>query len=287
MSTNVASSMRCASALFGLVFAVGLAASATPTVAAPKDGWPSRVDADYQITFNGFDIGNFEFHSDIDRGMYRLNGDAKISALLGVFQWRGITQSSGAVRGTAARPAGYSFDFATNKKRGSVKMGFNGGAVNAVRALPVMPEHPHTIPVSKSDLQGVLDPLTAVMALTRGPQTEPCTMQLPVFDGKQRFNLIFRPKSRERINASQAAGGVGVGFVCGVQYQPISGFRPGQATRDMAERTDIEIVLRPVAGTAIMMPHEIRIPTAAGTVRLTAKRISVRQQIRGRMAFAD
>jgi len=46
--------------------------------AEPAGPWPAQVNAVYSITFNGFDIGTFEFNSAVNGQAYALTGDAKL-----------------------------------------------------------------------------------------------------------------------------------------------------------------------------------------------------------------
>src|SRR3989304_6247678 len=76
---------------------LGIAALASPVVAA--EPWPTQGQAGYKIEFSGFDVGTFEFKSSVNGPSYTVTGDAKLSALLGAFKWRGETRSSGALAG--------------------------------------------------------------------------------------------------------------------------------------------------------------------------------------------
>src|SRR5215468_9245348 len=58
--------------------------SFTPAVA---DSWPAAVRATYQIDFNGFNVGTFEFQSQAESESYTLAANARLSILLGAFTW--------------------------------------------------------------------------------------------------------------------------------------------------------------------------------------------------------
>ncbi|MGH1419323.1 MAG: DUF3108 domain-containing protein [Hyphomicrobiaceae bacterium] len=277
---------RFGSTLFGLVVACGIAAAPHDTAtAAPVTSWPDSVTANYQITFNGFDIGSFRFKADVAPEGYRLTGHADISALLGIIEWRGLTKSAGRVHGNKPQPSDYSFNFRSKEKAGTVKMGFGKHEVTSFSMRPLMPPKPGEVPLERKHLKKVVDPLTAVMAMTRAPGRNPCAMTIPVFDGKQRFNLALAYKGQEQLPAIRGAKAQ-VGFVCQVRYQPIAGYVPDSATIAMANERDIEIVLRPVRDANLMVPHEIRIPTIAGTARLTSKSLHVRGNDSGQLISA-
>jgi hypothetical protein len=263
-----------------LVLSTGFAAALLATelsAAAPAsaDGWPSRVDATYRVAFNGFDVGKFDFRADVTGSSYAVQGEARLSALLGAFKWESDTRSSGQVAGAAPKPAGYTFDFRGIGKEGSIKLGFQQGRVASITNLPPKPPLPGTIPLREAHLKDVLDPLSAVLALSRTSNANPCGRRIPIFDGKQRFDLVFTYLRQQAVAETRPSGQPGVAFVCRVHYVPIAGHRMTEETRHMAATDGIEVSLRPVPSAALFVPHQISIPTVAGSATLTSERINI------------
>jgi Protein of unknown function (DUF3108) len=279
----MASLLRLRSTVFSAAFAgLGVAATAVAPSPAAAEPWPSHVQAVYKIEFNGFDIGTFEFSSAVNGQAYSVTGDAKLSALLGAFKWQGATRTSGALSGDTPHPTGYSFSFASGSKQGSIRMGFAGDKVTNVAHVPVHQPAPTTIPVRDGDLKGVLDPLSAVMAMARTPGENPCTRKFAIFDGKQRFDLQLAYKRQDRVSDVRPTGQPGIAYVCKVKYTPIAGHKPTEEARAMAANQGIEVSLRPVPSANLFVPHRIVIPTGAGTATLTAVRVHIttpREQI--------
>ena len=59
--------------------------------------------------------------------------------------------------------------------------------------------------------------------------------------------------------------------VCSVSYRPISGHRPGRAAiKYLMAAHDIEMWLAPIAGTRILVPFRISVPTFIGRANLQA-----------------
>ena len=268
----------------GLVGGVAIAALSHP--AAPAQAgqtWPAQVTANYSISFNGFTIGSFAFKSRIGSDTYVLDGDAQISALLGIVSWRGLTRSNGSLHKGSPRPADYNFNFKSSANTGLVRIGFGKDRAKEVAMVPDMPVTSDEIRLKPEHVKGVLDPLSAVMAMTKGSATNPCERTLPVFDGKQRFDLKLSYRRQETINEMRPSGQPGVVIVCKVRYQPIAGYRPTADVKRMAESGDIEVALRPIPSANLFIPYEIRIPTAAGTVVLSSQTVDIvtddRQQI--------
>lgn len=273
-SLPVSFKSRIASFVAALPLAAGLSASASPAAHAVEP-WPGHVHAVYRVEFNGFDIGTFDFNANVNGASYALTGDAKISALLGAFRWQGATRASGVLTGDAPKPAGYTFDYNTSSKNGSIKMGFTAENVTSLSHVPPYYQPPGIVNVREPHLKGVLDPLSAVMAISRTDSANPCGRRLAVFDGKQRFDLLLSFRRQERISEQRPSGQPGVAYVCKVKYTPIAGHKVSEETRALAASNDIEISLRPVPSANLFVPHSITIPTGAGTARLIAQSIRI------------
>lgn len=264
---------RARSAVFAAFSAAAmLTLAGAQAVAEP---WPSQVDATYRITFNGFDIGRFQFRADVVGSSYTVSGDAQLSVLLGAFKWEGATRSSGALIGAGPRPAGYTFDFNGVGKSGSIKLGFQHGNVTSISAVPPTPPEPGTVALRQADLKSVFDPLSAVLAISRTRSGNPCDRRIPVFDGKQRFDLAFTFLRQQAMGSTRSSGQPSVAVICRVRFIPISGHRMTAETRHMASTDGIEVSFRPVPSAALHVPYQISIPTVAGTATLTSERINI------------
>lgn len=278
-------------ARFGLVAAsalalLGGAGSSERVLAADRD-WPARVTASYKVAFNGFDIGRFSFDAEVRSGRYVLDGNAEISALLGAFKWQGLSRASGAVASQGAEPAAYTFDFRSSSKSGAVKVAFKKGSVQTVSTSPPSPPSEEIVPVEPRHLTDVLDPLSAVLALTRAGAGDPCRQRLPVFDGKQRFDLVMSPMGERQLVEKRPSGQPGTLIICQMRYQPIAGYKRGAETEDLARTMKIEIALRPVPSANLMVPHEIKIPTLVGSAVLSLDRMEIMTSNSDQIAFVN
>jgi hypothetical protein len=252
-----------------------LVASVAIASPASAQGWPASVRAVYDVNFNGFTVGSFEFEAQAEQQSYTLVGNAKLSILLGAFTWDGFTRSFGSIVDQAPKPAAFSFDFRSSAKSGSTKMEFANGEVTDVRNLPVLPAKSDVIPVREQHLKGVLDPLSAIMAVARGSGGNPCERRVPVFDGKERFDLVLTPKGETKVVEQQPSGQPGMAHVCGVRYLPIAGHKVDSDTKYMAANDAIEVMLRPIPSANVFVPYQIIIPTMAGVATIVSKRVDI------------
>jgi hypothetical protein len=131
------------------------------------------------------------------------------------------------------------------------------------------------IPLREHHLQGVVDPLSAIMMLSRGAAADPCDRRIPIFDGKERFDLLFSRKGDIRVTEQSPSGQPGFAHVCRVRYLPIAGHKIDSDTKYMAANDAIEVALRPVPSANVFVPYHISIPTMAGSATIVSKRVEI------------
>ena len=243
------------------------------TVAA--ETWPASVRALYEINFNGFNVGTFEFQSQTESQSYTLTANARLSILLGAFTWGGETRSFGMIVNQAPKPASFAFDFRSNLRAGSTRLGFSDGAVTDIANVPLVVTNLPTIPVREQHLKGVVDPLSAIMMISRNASADPCDRRIPIFDGRERFDLLFSRKGDMRVTEQAPSGQPGIAHVCGVRYLPIAGHKIDSETKFMAANDAIEVALRPVPSANVYVPYQITIPTMAGSTTIVSKRVEI------------
>ncbi len=277
------SALTSRAARLGLAAAGVFALSGSQHVnAAEESALPRQVAAVYTIAFNGFDIGRFAFEAEIRSKSYTLTGDAEISALLGFVKWQGLTRTAGEISSSNPSPSTYTFDYKSSAKSGAVRMSFRNGTVSSAAAVPPLPLSPDIVPVERSHLKGVLDPLTAVMAMTRPDGDNPCSQRLPIYDGLQRFDLVSTPNGTR-----QLAGQPGIVHVCEMRYRPISGYMRGSETEELARTLKIEFSLLPIPNAGLFVPHEIKIPTLVGSVMMKLQKINILTSDEDQIAYAN
>lgn len=244
---------------------------------------PAKVRAQFDVNFNGLNVGSFEFNSEADTQNYTLSAQSKVSVLLGAFTWSGDTRAAGKVVGEVPKPSGFTFDFKSNSKSGAVKMSFADDTVTSVTHVPPAQPKTNVVPLLPQHLKGVVDPMSAVMMLSRGTSGNPCTRRLPIFDGKLRFDLMLSPRGQIQIKDQQPSGQPTIGYVCRVKYIPIAGHKIDEETKFMARNDQIEIILRPIPSANVFVPYQITIPTIAGPATMVSRRVDIvtaqRQQI--------
>lgn len=249
-----------------------------------KDG-SVEIAGQYSISFNGFHIGDARIDQRVTGRTYTASSDIEISALLGAFRWKGVTRASGTLAGEKIVPSGYDFQFESSSKSGSVRIGFEKGAVSELMAIPLTAEPEDFVPLAPTHVKSVIDPLSAIVAVSR-PSAEPCGRKFAVFDGKQRFDLALLPTRREAVPAGRNGATV-EGVVCRVKYTPVAGYRNNAETRALVENGGIEVTFRPVSEARLWTPYRVTVPTIAGYVSLEATRYDISAPGQDEIALVD
>jgi hypothetical protein len=231
----------------------------------------NRIITIYRVDLAGFNLGDFRVTTTLRGDDYEMRGEGRFKILEGlIYEWRGVTASSGRVTNAGPEPATYALSYADSAKMGEqLRMTFDGRAVTDVSIYPSKRPEPHTIPVTKEQLEGVLDPLSGAFlsAHSDNPNGDltVCNQTLPVFDGRQRYDLVVTPKRSVTVKRTTPAGYGGPAVICGVKFIPIAGYQPDNpGIRLMQQSNEIEVWLIPVRGMQMYVPYRIVLPTPVG-----------------------
>lgn len=250
------------------------ASSGDKPAARQGEAWPTSVQAHYRLRYNGIDVGRLDINSNTAANTYSLSGSGKVSVLFGAMTWSGSSTVSGAIEEGAAAPATYAFDWRANKKRGAINIGFKDHIAAEVAVKPPAKVRGDSVALTPAHKVGALDPVSAIMMLTKADDRPPCDRRVDIFDGKQRYDIVFTPKRLMRLPPPSGAGPSETAHVCRVMYEPIAGHRANEDTKAYASNRDVEVVLRRIPGSDMLIPYSvtmsIRFVTAtAGKIAFT------------------
>lgn len=266
--------------LMALAGGVALTLAAGQTVASkesdPRPALPAQIQAQYDISLAGFNLGTFDFEQQSAGGTYSVKSVVELSALLGAFEWRGITHTSGKYGRTMVQPEHYAFDYRSKSNGGLIRMDFENGDVKTVTAFPNGREGPNHVPLQRVHTKNVLDPLTAILSIVQVSEKQVCGRQIAIFDGKQRFNLKLNFRRKEVLPPLRPGLAPRRGTVCQIRYNPVAGYTPSGQTQAFAAEKNIEIAFHSLPSADVMVPYRISLPTMVGTAQLDLKRLSVR-----------
>lgn len=129
-------------------------------------------------------------------------------------------------------------------------------------------------PASDSERTGVLDPMTAVFFLSdaiNASGNPACSGSIPVFDGKQRYDLRLEAAGVERV---RTPGWRGEARVCHIWYEPISGYDPEDFPSENELSHPLTVWLAPLFDGEAHIP--VRLHTRAGFGGITIEAQEIR-----------
>jgi hypothetical protein len=227
-----------------------------------------RLDARYSVTLAGLPIGRGSWIIDIGEEHYSAAASGATTGLLQIFaSGQGQSMVRGTVAGGQLVPVTYMANISTDKKYDEVKMVLSAGTVKEFSVEP--PNNPNVprVPLTEDHRHGVLDPMTAPLLRVPGsgdsvvPQA--CQRKLAIFDGRMRYDVQLAFKRIEFVRSQ--TGYQGPVVVCAVYFTPIAGHVPDRyALRYIAQLRDMEMSLAPIAGTRIVAPYRVAVPTPIG-----------------------
>jgi hypothetical protein len=232
---------------------------------------PSRIVAVYRVDIGNFNLGEFKLTTTFRGDDYEMRGEGRFKVLEGlIYEWRGVTASYGRVTDTGPEPTMYAFNYADSAKAAErLRMTFDGRAVTDVSIIPKDRPLPRTIPVTREQLEGVLDPMSGAFLTAQSDNPNGdlsvCNKTLPVFDGRQRYDLVVSPKRAVTVKRTTPRGYGGPAVICRVKFIPIAGYQPDNpAIRLMQQSNEIEVWLIPVRASNMYVPYRIVLPTPVG-----------------------
>lgn len=239
---------------------------------APAFG-QGALTAHYTITMTGVSVGQLDWMTEIGDTAYTAKASGKASGVLSVLvNGEGSVETKGAVADGRLTPSNFTSKIVDDEGNSDLQVTFADG-VATERIVRGPPPTADRLPVSDDDRRGVSDPLSAMLVPAKAGgdvlSAENCRHLLPIFDGRRRYNLML---SFGRIDKYQSMRGYnGPVLVCAVVLRPISGYKPdSMLVKYVAGRRDMELWFAPIAGTAIMAPIRVVMPTLIGTLKIEA-----------------
>ena len=251
-----------------------LTASAFLLLAPQGASAQSRLDAQYEATLAGIVVGKGGWTIEIYDDTYVAAAQGGTTGLAKAFaQGSGTSTAQGRVVGGALVPTGYGATTTTSKKTEAIHINLQNGNIKEFGIEPVPPVDPDRIPVTEAHKKGVFDPMTASLVRVPGNgdpvSPEACRNGAAVFDGRMRYDLKLDFKRMETVKTEH--GYFGPVVVCSIYFAPIAGYIPDRPViKYLAGARNIEIALAPIAGTRILVPFRMVIPTPLGTAMLEA-----------------
>ena len=233
-----------------------------------------RLDARYEATLAGIPVGKGAWTIDIGEDQFSAAASGGTAGLLKAFaSGSGTGASQGRVVNGALVGINYFASTTTSKKTEAIHMVLANGNVREYGIEPEPPVDPDRLPLTEAHRRGVYDPMTGAMLHVGGTgellTPDACRTGAAIFDGRMRYDLKLDFKRMETVKAEKGYQGPVV--VCAIYFSPVAGYVPDRAViKYLAAQRNIEITFAPVAGTRILVPFRMVIPTPLGIAMLEA-----------------
>jgi hypothetical protein len=240
-----------------------------------------KLDAAYTATLLGIPLGQIYWTVEVGEQRYAAVAAGSTVGLLRIFaHGHGTAKAHGTIDAHGAAASDFMVNYQAGNSADEIKIAFSGGKAKETLAHPPKPD-PSGVPLTDAHRVGVVDPMTALLVGVPGSGDlvvpAACERKIAVFDGKMRFDLQLAFKRIEQVRAN--AGYQGPAVVCALYFSPLAGYDIGRSgVRYLKAERDMEIWLAPIAGTRMVVPFRVSVPTPLGLGVLQATRFVLTQQ---------
>src|SRR5262249_30787935 len=187
-----------------------------------------KLDASYTISFARIRVGNISASGVFGESEYAISARGRAGGTMKVLvDGEASFATHGTIKGGYPVPTTFTSKIVSDAETSGVTRALGGGSVRAPAPTGPPPKSDR-VPVTQTNRQGIVDPLTAMLfsatAAGEGLHRDVCRHTLPIFDGQQRYDLKLAFKRMDKVTAEKGYAGPVV--VCSVSYEPIAGHRP-------------------------------------------------------------
>ncbi len=254
-------------AAFG--FALVLAA-AGPAVGQESHAWVpgDRVELVYDV-FAGGRIAGMSLEFGVVGNNYSISTrQASAGVLSWIWPWQSSTDVRGRFIGSGMQPETFRVNGQSRGKVRSVEMDYRDGELLRVDAIPTNQDD-NRDEVTPEQRRGAIDPGSAIMSVIRRiNEGQGCDARTPVFDGRQRYDIVFTDRGMGEVASDTASIFSGEARICEFHWVPIAGRlrRPGVPARADGDRRSGRAYMAEFGAGSAKAPVRIEFEAWFGTV---------------------
>jgi Protein of unknown function (DUF3108) len=251
-----------------------LAAGAFLSLAPQPAFAQGRLEAHYEATLSGIPVGKGSWTIEIGDDAFSASAQGGTAGLMKAFSGgTGSGGSQGRIVNGALVASNYTATTTTAKKSETIRLALANGSIKEFSIEPEPPVDADRLPVTEAHRKGVFDPMTGSMLRVPGTadlmSPDSCRTGAGIFDGRMRYDLKLDYKRIETVKAEK--GYHGPALVCAIYFTPVAGYIPDRPViKYLATQRNMEIAFVPIAGTRVLVPFRLSIPTPFGPAMLEA-----------------
>ncbi len=248
-----------------------------------------KLDASYTISFARIRVGDIAATGVFGESEYAISARGRAGGIMKILvDGEASFATHGIIKDGYPVPTTFTSKIVSDAETSDVTMVLDDGSVKEL-AVAVPPKSDR-VPVTQANRQGIVDPLTAMLfsaaAAGEGLSREVCRHTLPIFDGRQRYDLKLAFKRMDKVTAEKGYAGPVV--VCSVSYEPIAGHRAATPlVKYLSEGREMEMALAPVAGTRLLAPFRMLVESALANLVIEANQFEITAQPPDSATVAD
>src|SRR6266511_3525420 len=248
-----------------------------------------KLDASYTISFARIRVGDIAATGVFGESEYAISARGRAGGIMKILvDGEASFATHGIIKDGYPVPTTFTSKIVSDAETSDVTMVLDEGGVKEL-AVAVPPKS-DGVPVTQANRQGIVDPLTAMLfsaaAAGEGLSREVCRHTLPIFDGRQRYDLKLAFKRMDKVTAEKGYAGPVV--VCSAGYEPIAGHRASTPlVKYLSEGREMEIALAPVADTRLLAPFRMSVVSMVANLVIEANRFEATSQPLGASTVAD
>ena len=272
------------------ILATGYALALLTTALGDHAHAEGKLDASYTISFARIRVGDIAATGVFGESEYAISARGRAGGIMKVLvDGEASFSTHGTIKDGYPVPTTFTSKMVSGAETSDVTMVLDEGSVKELAAT-VPPPKSDRVPVTQTNRQGIVDPLTAMLfsaaAAGEGLSQEVCRHTLPIFDGQQRYDLKLAFKRMDKVTAEKGYAGPVV--VCSVSYEPIAGHRASTPlVKYLSEGREMEMALAPVAGTRLLAPFRMLVVSALANLAIEANQFEATAQPPDALTVAD
>ncbi len=243
-------------------FAVLLAAA--PASAFNTSG--ERIELTFDVTA-GARVAQMSLAYSASGDSYEIVSSQRSAGILEwFFPWRSTTEVAGLFRGPESVPTSYRSEGVFRGNPRKVELFFENGKVVRMETVPEnRDDERDEVPAELR--AGALDPVSAILAtIRRANDTGSCSARVPVFDGRQRYDIVFEDLGSREVPRHFASTFQGMARACEFNWVPIAGRRRNTNVTAANDRRGGIAYMAPIGIGSAEAPVRIEFHAWFGTV---------------------
>jgi hypothetical protein len=244
------------------------------SVVVPASETARTLDLGYEIRVGGLTLASMDLKAIMDGERYVASSLIATKGLADLFVSSNVQAlATGSVLGRSIVPRTYNSDIQGGEKRQLVGLLFGDKGPISIDSAPA---YDTRFPVSEELKLSTIDPVSGILFVALGSSASasaPCGLNVPVFDGRRRYDLKLVYESNDKISSKGVYDGPALH--CVAHYQRVAGFKPPKNGRKPTVVPPIDIWLAPLAGGELLVPVRMEIDSDFGGIVARAVHLKV------------